>query len=478
MPLRYNPAAPVPGAPSLASYPTLADGQYAIDGFVFGKNTLLTVEQTAIGPVALTLQDQSVGAGDGQRFGTDYATSGKVLTFTGNILVSDNISALDQYDALEAYWNNPSIRLNPGRYSTLRCKYPNSTVVRRVFGRGRQIAHTLGMVSRGNVPFVAAFQMADGNFYSDYLQSATAGTGGVSGGAKLPNFVPNPDFASGVTGYTSSGGTLVQDTTQGFNPATTSGKFTPSGTNANPQFSTPYIAVTPGYPYIASVETLVGTTFAVGAYMRVNVYDASLTLLQTIEQLPIPTTTHGVWEPTGALFRILNTNARWATVQIWYNGTPAATEVINVGHIVFAFSPAGTLVFPATGPINAGSSPTISFNVPLTNSGKIPTWPKFVINGPVTNPFVNLIEPDIGFGITGTLPQGKSITVDMAPWSRSIIDNTGASWAGDYSGNAMTEFLLPTGVTTMQYGGQDSTGTTTCNAQWRTAFATIGGTLS
>lgn len=152
---------------------------YAIDGFEFGqrKNEVLAarrgiiVESTVIDPGSLTTQDATVVGQDGRLFGEDYLP-GATVTFTGTVVaIDDPQGALNLYSQLDAAWNNPDIRMVPGRMSELRLLYPGTDVPMMAYGRGRQITPTLGAVRQGTVPYVAAFDMTNNTFYGFDEQS-------------------------------------------------------------------------------------------------------------------------------------------------------------------------------------------------------------------------------------------------------------------------------------------------------------------
>jgi hypothetical protein len=163
----------------------LSPGQYQLsrdDGsraLTYGAGAgYVQVQATAWSPGSMTVQDQQVTGHDGVLFGAD-TQAGAMITQEGTALTAPGTgyTALDAFDALAAAWNDPVIRLTPGRYQVLRVCYRGSLVTRRVYGRGRAITPAYGQVSQGAVPFVAAFQVADNNVYDDTVLSVTmAGT--------------------------------------------------------------------------------------------------------------------------------------------------------------------------------------------------------------------------------------------------------------------------------------------------------------
>lgn len=477
MAIIWRPPSVIPGVPNIGFAPDLDEGQYSLDNFVIGRGTAFNIESTTIDPVAFTTQDQSPGSGDGMRFGTDYVTSGKVYTFTGNVLTpGDGIGSLDAYAQLEAYWNNTGIRLNPGAVSTLRFRYVGSPVTRRVYGRGRQCAQALGQVSQGRTGFVAAFQAADGSVYGDDLNTITAGVAGTLDGTVIPNLLSNPKFTNGTTGYSTTGGTLVSTDTSIVPPgAANCGKFTPDGVTANPQVTGPATTVITGRTYAANLSSYLTVTPSVPLVFRILAYDASLTFLNVLNAVTITSTAHNQWVPDGLSFTVPNNGTRWVALQLIYTGTPTAASIVRFGNSILGFTLTGTTL-PMTGPFRALGSVTSALGVPIVNAGTLDTWPTLIFQGPITNPLISLIDIGAAAQILGNVPDGTTITIDTAPWARQITDQSGKSWAGSYNGNALGEFIVPPGITNWIFSGQDSTGKGRCTLQWRTAHATIGGT--
>lgn len=160
--------------------PVLTTGQYSIgtegssSAFVYGGRQPtfaggIQIARTEIDPGSAAVQDQAVVGRDGQLFGID-TMPGLTITQTGQANAPAP-ACLDDFDALSSAWNADAFRFVNGAVQCLRAFYPGSTVVRRVYGRGRKIAPTMGGVFAGIVPFVALFQAADLNFYSDTLST-------------------------------------------------------------------------------------------------------------------------------------------------------------------------------------------------------------------------------------------------------------------------------------------------------------------
>lgn len=158
--------------------PTLTTGQYSIgtegsaSAFVYGGrqptfSNGIQVADTQWDTGTTAIQDQVLLGRDGQLFGVD-AKPGMVVTQQGQAVTT---SCLDNYDALASVWEPESIRYTNNAVQCLRGFYPGSSVVRRCYGRGRKIQPTMGLVHANVVPWVAQFQAADPNWYSDTTSS-------------------------------------------------------------------------------------------------------------------------------------------------------------------------------------------------------------------------------------------------------------------------------------------------------------------
>jgi hypothetical protein len=451
--------------------PVLADGQYSVDGLVFGKNTQLLVAKTQVDPAQITAQDQPLSGRDGIRFGTDYMTSGKTITFTGNVWVgpNDSIGAQDVYAQLEAAWNNREVRLVPGAVSVLRFNYPNSQVSRRVYGRGRSIAPTLGSVARGAIPFVAAFVSADPNVYSDMQYSVNLKLSPTDLGTPV-NLLANPGFESGLTGWVGTGGVLTLDNTH-VHSGLQAAKFVPTGGTAGYYQST-VTAIKPNVGYIATGWIYAPAALSRPIALNINTYDVSGTYLETITS-PTFAPVAGQWYPVSFPFTATDSSAVGARVVPTLSGTPLATDIFW-GDDFSLVLPNGGAAPPFTPPVLLAALSSVEQGV--NNAGPLWTWPIIVFNGPITNPKLTL--PDLGVSIMlqANVASGVSVSIDTQPWACTILDQFGNSYAGDAVGNSLADLGLPPGFSRVQFTGQDPTNQSSCQLLWRSATGTIGGT--
>jgi hypothetical protein len=156
----------------------------------------------------------------------------------------------------------------------------------------------------------------------------------------------------------------------------------------------------------------------------------------------------------------------------WYSDAQNSVTLTN-----YPGSVSG-LLLPATPPLTAPAQPYTTVGV-IANTGSLPTWPVFVIAGPVTNPVVTYTGTPVGVGWTGTVAAGQSLTIDTRPWARTCLI-AGTSVAGGLSGSAMISMQAQPGATAVQFTATApyGRGTTpgTCTIQWRNATLAIGGT--
>lgn len=104
-----------------------------------------------------------------------------------------------------------------------------------------------------------------------------------------------------------------------------------------------------------------------------------------------------------------------------------------------------------------------------TIGGKRQTWAWVTFNGPVENPRIQI--GDLVIGLTASIPDGLSVTVDPRPWSRGATRNDGANYAAylSYETPVLREARVRPGDHELVYSGIDATGTSTCVVSWREA---------
>lgn len=147
----------------------LEDFSYDMGGHKFGRGTDYYISSVDFGDADQLNNDAPLPRGDGMRFGRDYR-GGRTITFEGNILTNrrlpgDTDAAANALDVMQAAWDNEFLRLSPGMVVPLRMERYGR--IRRVFGRPRRFAATMGSVTRGRIPFTCDFQCVDHRFYDD-----------------------------------------------------------------------------------------------------------------------------------------------------------------------------------------------------------------------------------------------------------------------------------------------------------------------
>ena len=133
----------------------------------------------------------------------------------------------------------------------------------------------------------------------------------------------------------------------------------------------------------------------------------------------------------------------------------------------------GTFTFPATPPYWWRGPHTV--NGSLTVSGNVPTWPRIIFTGPVANPVATFLGTGFTIGYNGLLNLGQNVTIDTAPWARSIIGPGGGSAADKITGTSLINLKLQVGLTHFTYSGVDFFGTSSCTVLWRNAWLLPGG---
>ena len=101
--------------------------------------------------------------------------------------------------------------------------------------------------------------------------------------------------------------------------------------------------------------------------------------------------------------------------------------------------------------------------------GDAPTWPVVTIHGPIKDPRV-----EFGDGrhirLVGSLAYDRSVTVDTAPWARSVVRDDGAHVPGMlHSSMRFNNLALEPGPGDLTLWGIDATNTARATMSWRNA---------
>lgn len=149
------------------------------------------------------------------------------------------------------------------------------------------------------------------------------------------NSLSNPDFEQGVSGWTVTGGTLVQSTTQAHS-GTYSGEFTPDGATRTPTVESARFPVLPGsdVPWTTWFYFEDSSNTGVGVYFRW--FDVDQNFLSQDNVLLTSSWTSGVWVSFDEEFGIATppAGAAHASMLIERPGTPATTDVVYLDDLV------------------------------------------------------------------------------------------------------------------------------------------------
>lgn len=153
-----------------------------------------------------------------------------------------------------------------------------------------------------------------------------------------------------------------------------------------------------------------------------------------------------------------------AADDVFYSATEHDVEVALVP------APGGGLEAPLASPLTTTSSSDRS--VGLTVSGALPTWPVITVEGPITNPEVEVVGLwRMAFNLS--LAYDEVLTVDTRPWARTITRN-GASVAGAITPRSarLSTASLPPGSYELALRGSSPSGTPVAHFRWRDAYST------
>lgn len=144
----------------------------------------------------------------------------------------------------------------------------------------------------------------------------------------------------------------------------------------------------------------------------------------------------------------------------------------QVQSISFVAPVSGGLMFPAESPFTFDSGPTVR-NGSVVVSGDVATWPVFEIDGPVTNPEVDV--PGVGrLVFRTTLAYDQTLVVDTRPWAR-WVKRDGAAFPGalSASGSRLSDMALSPGAHTVLLRGYDPSGTAVLRVRTFPAFTSF-----
>lgn len=131
----------------------------------------------------------------------------------------------------------------------------------------------------------------------------------------------------------------------------------------------------------------------------------------------------------------------------------------------------GGLVAPLASPVSTTASSDRSQVIRV--GGTAATWPVIKIQGPITNPEVEVLGAfKLAFNIS--LAADQTLTIDTRPWARSITrDDANVSGSLRASGSRLSDASLMPGIYDVALRGISALGTAQTQFIWRDAFPSM-----
>lgn len=130
----------------------------------------------------------------------------------------------------------------------------------------------------------------------------------------------------------------------------------------------------------------------------------------------------------------------------------------------------GGLIAPLASPLSTTASSDRSTAITITT--EMPVWPVVRINGPITNPMVNVGEV-FRWEIRLSLERGEWVEIDTRPWARCALRNGTANVTGSVRGTRLAKSAIPEGRYEVGFKGIDPTGTASATLAWRAAYSSL-----
>ena len=128
----------------------------------------------------------------------------------------------------------------------------------------------------------------------------------------------------------------------------------------------------------------------------------------------------------------------------------------------------GGLVAPLASPLTTTRSSDRS--TVLEVGGEVPTWPVFTVQGPITNPVVEIVGL-LRLEFNLTLAYDQSLVIDTRPGRRTILRGTGSvAGALRRTSTRLVNASVPPGRYELVLRGTSAPGTSRVSMRWRDAF--------
>jgi hypothetical protein len=132
---------------------------------------------------------------------------------------------------------------------------------------------------------------------------------------------------------------------------------------------------------------------------------------------------------------------------------------------------AGGFEAPFAAPLSVARDPAAGTPGAVVIGGDAKTGCVVTFEGPSTDPSVTI--GDFFLGVTGSIPEGASVTLDSRPWATTL---TKVGPVGNISltrGTRLARALLAPGTYQAVYRAQDTSGESSCRVAWRNAWHTL-----
>lgn len=127
----------------------------------------------------------------------------------------------------------------------------------------------------------------------------------------------------------------------------------------------------------------------------------------------------------------------------------------------------GGLIAPLRSPLTTTASSDRSQGVHIAS--EMPVWPVIRIDGPITNPVVN-VGTVATFEVRLTLAHDEWVEIDTRPWARYALRNGTANVSGSVRGTRLAQAAIPAGSYEIGFKGTDPTGTASVQLSWRPTY--------
>ncbi|MEV0267724.1 hypothetical protein AB0H43_03030 [Hamadaea sp. NPDC050747] len=162
---------------------------------------------------------------------------------------------------------------------------------------------------------------------------------------------------------------------------------------------------------------------------------------------------------------VISVLADLSTVDDQYYASTAQSRTVSI-----APPAGGGLLAPLSAPLT--TTATSDRSVVIAVGGALPAWPVITIEGPITNPVVDVVGL-WRMELTATLAVDEAVTIDTRPWRRSVLRNVGGSLAGKFTRASarLSSAALPPGSHEIALRGTDGTGTAALTVEWRDTYS-------